>query len=92
MLVFAGAPTVYADGESGICGDNLTWSLSAGTLTISGSGDMYDFPESSMAPWYHLREEITRLELPSGLTKIGALADLPDLEPEEETEPETEEN
>ena len=74
MLVFVSAPTVYADGESGACGDNLTWSLSAGTLTISGSGVMYDFPESSMAPWYHLREEITRLELPSGLTKIGTLA------------------
>ena len=29
---------------SGICGDNLTWSLdSAGTLTISGSGAMTDY-------------------------------------------------
>ena len=29
---------------AGKCGDNLTWSLSSdGTLTISGTGDMYDF-------------------------------------------------
>lgn len=38
-------PTFYADGAntvaSGTCGDNLTWTLdSAGTLTISGTGEM----------------------------------------------------
>ena len=29
---------------SGVCGDNLTWVLDdEGTLTISGTGDMYDY-------------------------------------------------
>ena len=74
MLVFTYAPTAYAEGEGGSCGENLSWSLSAGTLTISGSGAMTDFPESTMAPWYGLREEILRLELPGGLTSIGSLA------------------
>ncbi len=73
-LVLSAAPAVYADGESGTCGEGLTWTLSAGTLTISGSGEMKDFPESTMAPWYGLRDQILRLELPEGLTAIGDLA------------------
>lgn len=59
---------------SGSCGPNLSWNLSAGTLTISGSGAMYDFPESTFAPWYSMREDIIKLSLPSGLTSIGDLA------------------
>jgi len=74
VLFLAAVHTVWADGESGSCGDNLTWSLSAGTLTITGSGEMSDFPESTMAPWYHLREEILRVQLPDGLTSVGYVA------------------
>lgn len=66
------APAAHA--EEGQCGDGLTWSLAAGTLTISGSGAMTDFTESDMAPWYELREEILRLSLPEGLTSVGELA------------------
>ena len=66
--------TARAEGESGTCGDNLTWSFSAGTLTISGSGAMTDFTEATMAPWYELRSQILRLELPDGLTCVGDLA------------------
>ena len=73
-LVVSAAPAVYADGENGTCGENLSWSLSAGTLTISGSGAMTDFPERTMAPWYPLRKQILRLELPQGLTAVGDLA------------------
>ncbi len=59
---------------SGSCGSNLSWNFSAGTLTISGSGEMKNFPESTFAPWYDLREEIIRVILPDGLTSIGNLA------------------
>ena len=68
------AAVAHADGESGSCGENLNWSLTGGTLTITGSGDMTDFTESAMAPWHDLRGEIFRLELPEGLTAIGKLA------------------
>lgn len=60
--------------ESGKCGNELSWSFSAGTLVITGKGEMTNFTEPDMAPWYHLREEITRIVLPEGLTRIGNLA------------------
>lgn len=72
-LLITGAPVARA-AESGTCGDDLSWSFDGVTLTISGSGDMWDFPEDTMAPWYTFREEILRLELPDGLTSIGDLA------------------
>ena len=39
------APTPLADDAptSGTCGENLTWTLENGILTISGSGPMTDF-------------------------------------------------
>lgn len=73
-LLLITVPQVRAEGESGVCGEDLTWAFSAGTLTISGSGAMTDFPESTMAPWYPLRRQILRLELPQGLTTVGDLA------------------
>lgn len=59
---------------SGSCGAGLNWSLSGGVLTITGSGAMTDFPESTMAPWYQSRNDINSVVLPSGLTTIGNLA------------------
>lgn len=46
--------SVIVNGEemlhSGVCGDNLTWVLNAeGILTISGTGDMYDYESYSKA-------------------------------------------
>lgn len=74
LLLFAAVPAVHAQEQSGDCGENLNWSFSAGTLTLSGNGAMTDFPESTMAPWYSLREQILRVELPQGLTSVGNLA------------------
>ena len=56
----------------GTCGDNLTWKLDkAGTLTIFGEGEMYDYAQ---APWNAYNETITNLVLPNGLTYIGCSA------------------
>ena len=73
-LLLSSVPAVNADEYSGECGSNLTWSFSAGTLTITGSGAMTDYLEDTMAPWYELRSEILRISLPEGLTTIGDLA------------------
>lgn len=74
MLVLSSVPSVRADGESGSCGDKLTWSLVEGILTIEGSGAMWDFSETTMAPWYNVRAEIKQLVLPEKLTHVGILA------------------
>ena len=58
------------------CGENLFWSLnaSAGKLTITGTGEMWNYEESNPAPWYTQREHIQSVALPAGLTAIGDYA------------------
>lgn len=60
--------------EGGSCGDGLTWTLNAGTLTISGSGAMTDYKDRVPAPWYEFRENIIRLQIDSTVTSIGSFA------------------
>ena len=52
------------------CGDNATWKLSGGTLTISGSGWMYGY-DSGDTPWYGQRQRITKVVVSDGITSIG---------------------
>ncbi|MBQ6685999.1 MAG: leucine-rich repeat domain-containing protein [Firmicutes bacterium] len=74
IVVMISGAAVFANGESGDCGEDLAWTLRSGTLIIEGSGEMTDFKEPEMAPWYPYREEITRVEFPEGLTCVGDLA------------------
>ena len=56
---------------SGKCGDNLTWTLDGdGTLTISGTGKMWDYSYDSNAPWYSIKCVI----ISDGVTNIGNYA------------------
>jgi len=54
------------------CGDNLTWSVDekTGTLTISGSGDMYHYDPNG-GPW---GDEIVTVVVEEGVTSIGEFA------------------
>ncbi len=59
---------------NGTCGENLTWTLDEnGVLTISGSGDMYDFDSDNM-PWADYEEDIKFVEIEDGVTSIGDFA------------------
>lgn len=60
---------------SGTCGDNLTWEFDAdtGTLSISGTGAMYDFGWDTM-PWKAFKKQIQTVQLPEGLTTLGICA------------------
>ena len=60
--------------QSGICGDNLTWELSNGTLTISGTGKMNDYYYFNSSPWYSYRESIKKVIINDGVTSIGNYA------------------
>lgn len=66
---------VTATGEesveaSGKCGDNLTWTLKDGTLTISGTGEMNNW---ILSPWKGYGD-ITELIIEDGVTSIGKAA------------------
>ena len=62
--------------ESGTCGENLTWDLTDGVLTISGTGAMTDYLDlsSNRAPWYSSRSSITSVIISDGVTSIGDYA------------------
>lgn len=55
---------------SGTCGDNLTWSLDSwGTLTISGSGEMWkDYASPSDIPWHDSISKIKKVVIEDGVT------------------------
>lgn len=55
----------------GKCGDQLTWSLKDGTLTIAGQGAMQDY-EPEQLPWARYKNEVTKLILADGVTSICA--------------------
>ena len=55
------------------CGEDLTWSFDAGTLTISGSGAMDDYSDAD-APWLEYRDRIENLVFTGGVTSVGAYA------------------
>ena len=67
---------------SGKCGDSAKWTLdAAGTLTISGSGRMYDYEwpadrGGTTPPWFanKYRDSIRALRVEQGITYIGRCA------------------
>lgn len=60
--------------DSGVCGDGLTWTLdNEGTLTISGTGEMYDYNWGEGLPWG--QDDLTKIinvVIENGVTNIGA--------------------
>lgn len=73
MVSNAAPMTVLAEeaSESGTCGDNLTWTLADGVLTISGSGAMEDYT-SDTTPFK--RSDIKSVVINEGVTRIGNYA------------------
>ncbi len=72
------ALTAHASEESGKCGENLTWTIDTNnhTLTISGTGAMYDYSTENKAPF---RSSIyigwvDSIIIQSGVTSIGNYA------------------
>ena len=62
---------------TGVCGDDLTWTLNgSGVLTISGTGNMYDFSYyyEPMIPWADHLEEIKSVVVEEGAASIGNFA------------------
>ena len=65
--------------DSGTCGENATWTLTGEkydyTLTISGTGDMYDYDNTSdVSPWSTYKDDIYNVVVEEGITSIGSAA------------------
>ena len=65
----------FAQSFSGQCGDDLYWSYdeTTKTLSITGSGDMYDYT-SSTQPWLLFQEQITEVTTSNTTSSIGTSA------------------
>lgn len=59
--------------QNGTCGASLTWNLTNGVLTVSGTGDMYDYSLSS-PQWTPYESSINTVVIDEGVTRIGACA------------------
>ncbi len=61
---------------SGSCGDDLTYTydLKTGTLTVSGSGTMYDYKYGGYTPWETFRQYIKTVIIGDSVTSIGKYA------------------
>ena len=71
-MLFALMPTAaFAEDGNNKCGENLTWKLENGTLTISGSGAMADYDNADKQPWAGQRSNIKHLVVENGVTSIG---------------------
>lgn len=66
--MFTALPMTASAAASGVCGDNLTWVLDdAGTLTISGTGDMQRDWQ-----WGRSGSKIKKVIIQSGVTSIDS--------------------
>lgn len=76
------AGTVCTDGTmdevkyqeyTGMCGDNAIYVFDeeTGILTISGTGDIYDFSVEQPAPWQDFLEGILEVVIEEGITRVG---------------------
>ena len=79
LVVVSGvSDAMYADMEvtaSGICGDDLTWTLyDDGKLYIAGTGDMYNYNSTNPAPWSDYNDAMYIVILGDGVTSIGNYA------------------
>ncbi len=73
FVVLPAGPSQASAASSGTCGDNLTWTLdSTGTLTISGTGPMYDWASyGEDIPWKENKATIKKVVIGDGITTVG---------------------
>lgn len=65
---------IAAPAKDGSCGDSIEWSLDNGILTITGTGEMYDYNFNNRSPWMSFFTEINKIVISEGVTTIGDFA------------------
>ena len=67
-------PLVMIENDNEPCGDAMFWSISGSTLTITGSGQMYNYSPVSPAPWAEYKDGITSIVFAEGIDTVGEYA------------------
>lgn len=62
------------ENANGQCGDTLFWELKNGTLTISGTGRMYDYANVEATPWFTYKDKVSKLVFEEGITHVSEFA------------------
>ena len=57
--------------DTGICGIGVVWTYDGTSLTITGNGSMYDWDDTANVPWRAYVDEIPRVQIGVGVTKVG---------------------
>ncbi len=75
LIMICGLTTWAMSAEP--CDDTLTWTLDdTGTLTVSGTGKMYDYDKDEYAwgeiPWASSKDKIRKIIFENGITHIGS--------------------
>lgn len=70
VLINISGVNVYAANNT--CGENLTWSLTDGILTISGEGKMTNYTARNSAPWSS--SYVEKIVINDGVTSVGNYA------------------
>ena len=61
--------------SSGACGTSLTYTIDdEGTMTVSGSGNMYTWRRETLVSWYSARKLIKKVVLEEGVENVGRYA------------------
>ncbi len=66
-----GGIRTLAAGTAGTWGENLTWTLSDGTLTVSGTGEMKEIETLDDIPWGDFQSSIRAVIVTSGVTSLS---------------------
>lgn len=74
VLVLSLLPLSAFAADTGKCGDNLTYTIANGVLTVSGTGAMTEYGTSENWPWYAQRDSITEVVIGEDVTYIGKYA------------------
>lgn len=74
LLLLPALPAALAAEASGSCGEGVTWTLSGGALTVSGSGDMTDYGEFDPAPWAAYGDAVKSVRIENGVGSVGDFA------------------
>ncbi|MBQ7793393.1 MAG: DUF4886 domain-containing protein [Clostridia bacterium] len=77
MLLVCGTGVNAETVTSGTCGaegSEVGWSYADGTLTISGTGEMKAYSNSSLPPWTALASEVKNVVVGEGVTNVSQLA------------------